>query len=138
MNEAKMHKTLKESVEQLANLQRTTHDKFCSYDAFNNRYTVEYKSRRKFFHGSTQIEKMKFDKNTRIDGKEFLYVVFDGVDKVQVWNVSKLAAADYDFKWRELMCPKTTDFSNNEKIAKMVGELKWTDAIKTIQVKEKN
>ena len=130
-----MHQIVTKHIPKLDDLKRTAErDKFCSYDAENDHVVVEYKSRRKFYEVSTQLEKPKYDKNMS-DKRQYLYVVFDGVDKVQLWNVSKLTEMGYDFKWGEKLCPATTDFGRNELIPKTVGELKWVDAHHTLQVK---
>ena len=90
MNETIMHDLVTKHVPRLDDLKRTTRDRFCSYDAYNDHVIVEYKARRKFYEGSTQLELPKYEKNMS-DKRQYLYVVYDGVDKIQLWNVTKLA-----------------------------------------------
>ena len=137
MNEAQLHSIVKSNIKQLSDIERTTYDKFCSYDAYNGKGIIEYKCRRKWYKGGTQLEKPKFDKNIKDPDRDYIYIVYDGVGRVHVWNVSKLMRNDYDFQWTTRMCPKTTDFNRNEYIEKTVGILKWDDAIFTLQVKPK-
>ena len=134
MNETIMHDLVTKHVPRLDDLKRTTRDRFCSYDAYNDHVIVEYKSRRKFYEGSTQLELPKYEKNMS-DKRQYLYVVFDGVDKIQIWNVTKLDQMGYDFKWTQRLCPETTDFDRKEMVHKDVGELAWKDAHHTLQLK---
>ena len=143
MNEKQMHDTVVKHIHELGLLKRAD-DKFSRYDAEHNQCIVEYKSRRKFYK-TTQIEKDKLEANMRIaedKNKAFLYIVFDGYDKIQVFNISKLVEQDYDFQWGTKWCPATTDFGgqamNGVKIPKDVGEICWSKAMRTIKLKRKD
>lgn len=143
MNEKQMHDFVTKHINELG-LLRLAEDKYSRYDAEHNRCIVEYKARRKFWK-TTQIEKDKLEANLRIaeeKGKAFLYVVFDGFDKIQVFNINKLVDNGYDFKWDTKWCPATTDFGgqpmNGEKIPKKVGEIAWDQAIRTLQLKRRD
>lgn len=101
-----------------------TDDKFCSYDAENERYIVEIKSREKQYR-SWVIEKKKFDGN--IDksvelGKKFIYLTeYNG--RILTWNIHNLVLDNYDFQWTEIPMPQTTEFEDTKTITKVVGFL---------------
>ena len=135
MNEEQLHNLLTKQVSKLSDLKRTTYDPYCSYDATNEKVVVEYKCRRKYYEGSTQLEKPKFEKNLEVDDKQYLYCVYDGVDTVHIWNISWLVRDGYDFNWHIKMCPATTDFERNTMIEKTVGELRWDDSLYSFKVK---
>ena len=99
-------------------------DKYSPYDAENERYIVEVKSRDKQYR-SWAIEKKKFDSNivkcieTR---KAFVYLTeYNG--KIMTWNIHKLVRKGYDFQWTEIPMPKTTEFEKTKTITKVVGFL---------------
>ena len=134
MNEEQLHQLVTKNVPALKDLKRTTHDKYCTYDAESENVVVEYKCRRKFYKDSTQLEKKKYDANME-DGRGYLYIVYDGVDKIQIWNLTWLTRDEYDFNWHTKLCPQTTDFKHNDYVEKEVGELKWEDSLHTIEVR---
>ena len=99
-------------------------DPYSSYDAENERYIVEVKSRDKEYK-SWAIEKKKFDSNivkcieTR---KAFVYLTeYNG--KIMTWNIHKLVRKGYDFQWTAIPMPKTTEFGDTKTITKVVGFL---------------
>ena len=99
-------------------------DKYSPYDAENERYIVEVKSRDKQYR-SWAIEKKKFDSNivkcieTR---KAFVYLTeYNG--KIMTWNIHKLVRKGYDFQWTAIPMPKTTEFGDTKTITKVVGFL---------------
>ena len=99
-------------------------DPYSSYDAENERYIVEVKSRDKQYR-SWAIEKKKFDSNivkcieTR---KAFVYLTeYNG--KIMTWNIHKLVRKGYDFQWTAIPMPKTTEFGDTKTITKVVGFL---------------
>jgi hypothetical protein len=101
-----------------------SHDPYSSYDAENERYIVEVKSRDKEYR-SWAIEKKKFDSNivkcieTR---KAFVYLTeYNG--KIMTWNIHKLVRKGYDFQWTAIPMPKTTEFENTKTVTKVVGFL---------------
>jgi hypothetical protein len=97
---------------------------YSSYDAENERYIVEVKSRDKQYK-SWAIEKKKFDSNIVKcieTGKAFVYLTeYNG--KIMTWNIHKLVRKGYDFQWTEIPMPKTTEFENTKTITKVVGFL---------------
>ena len=97
---------------------------YSSYDAENEKYIVEVKSRDKEYR-SWAIEKKKFDSNivkcieTR---KAFVYLTeYNG--KIMTWNIHKLVRKGYDFQWTAIPMPKTTEFGDTKTITKVVGFL---------------
>ena len=97
---------------------------YSSYDAENDRYIVEVKSRDKKYR-SWAIEKKKFDSNivkSVETGKMFVYLTeYNG--KIMTWNIHKLVRKGYDFQWTEIPMPKTTEFKDTKTITKVVGFL---------------
>ena len=97
---------------------------YSSYDAENERYIVEVKSRDKQYR-SWAIEKKKFDSNIVKcieTGKAFVYLTeYNG--KIMTWNIHKLVRKGYDFQWTEIQMPKTTEFENTKTVTKVVGFL---------------
>ena len=99
-------------------------DPYSSYDAENERYIVEVKSRDKEYK-SWAIENKKFDSNIVKcieTGKAFVYLTeYNG--KIMTWNIHKLVRKDYDFQWTAIPMPKTTEFGDTKTITKVVGFL---------------
>jgi len=97
---------------------------YSSYDAENERYIVEVKSRDKQYK-SWAIEKKKFDNNIVKcieTGKAFVYLTeYNG--KIMTWNIHKLVRKGYDFQWTEIPMPKTTEFEDTKTVTKVVGFL---------------
>ena len=97
---------------------------YSSYDAENERYIVEVKSRDKEYR-SWAIEKKKFDSNIVKcieTGKAFVYLTeYNG--KIMTWNIHNLVRKDYDFQWTAIPMPKTTEFEDTKTITKVVGFL---------------
>ena len=97
---------------------------YSSYDAENERYIVEVKSRDKEYR-SWAIEKKKFDSNIVKcieTGKAFVYLTeYNG--KIMTWNIHKLVRKGYDFQWTEIPMPRTTEFEDTKTVTKVVGFL---------------
>ena len=97
---------------------------YSSFDAENERYIVEVKSRDKQYK-SWAIEKKKFDSNIVKcieTGKAFVYLTeYNG--KIMTWNIHKLVRKGYDFQWTEIPMPKTTEFEDTKTVTKVVGFL---------------
>ena len=106
-----------------------TENPFCSYDAINDTYIVEIKSRSKEYN-SWMIERDKFMSNIEKSietGKAFIYLTeYNG--KIMTWNINKLIASETDFFWQSRPMPKTTEFDNNNTVDKEVGFLYEKDA----------
>lgn len=104
-------------------------DPYSTYDASNERYIVEIKSREVEYDGWI-IEKKKFDSNIVISvetGKTFVYLT-EYKGKIMTWNIHKLVRKNYNFTWEERSMPKTTEFIDNDSITKSVGYLYEKDA----------
>ena len=128
MKQAEVIKELNNLYPNMDNLQETE-DPFCSYDAINDTYIVEIKSRDKTYD-SWIIEKKKFDSNiikAIEENKSFIYLT-ECNGKVMTWNINRMIAAEYDFKWELRDMPSTTEFDNNHMISKEVGYLFEADA----------
>ncbi len=99
-----------------------TADKYCTFDAYDDAYVVEFKCRRT--HYDTQmIEHKKFTANleeANSSGKEFLYIISTPSGEY-IFNVSKLASDDYDFAWEDRRLPSHTDFAGATHKDKRVG-----------------
>ena len=97
---------------------------YSTYDAENERYIVEVKSRDKQYR-SWAIEKKKFDNNIVISvetGKMFVYLTeYDG--KIMTWNIHNLVRKGYDFQWSPIPMPRTTEFEDTKTVTKVVGFL---------------
>ena len=99
-------------------------DPYSSYDAENERYIVEVKSRDKQYR-SWAIEKKKFDSNIvkcMEKNKAFVYLT-EYKGKIMTWNIHKLVRKGYDFQWTEIPMPKTTEFQDTKTVSKVVGFL---------------
>ena len=106
-----------------------TENPFCSYDAINDTYIVEIKSRSKEYD-SWMIERDKFMSNIEksiVTGKAFIYLTEYNC-KIMTWNINKLIASETDFFWQSRPMPKTTEFDNNNTVDKEVGFLYEKDA----------
>jgi hypothetical protein len=99
-------------------------DPYSSFDAENERYIVEVKSRDKQYR-SWVIERKKFDSNivqSVEKNKMFVYLTeYNG--KIMTWNIHNLVLKGYDFQWTEQLMPQTTEFNNTKPITKVVGFL---------------
>jgi hypothetical protein len=97
---------------------------YSSFDAENERYIVELKSRDKQYR-SWVIEKKKFDSNivkSVEKNKMFVYLT-EYKGKIMTWNIHNLVRKGYDFQWTEQLMPQTTEFNNTKPITKVVGFL---------------
>ena len=99
-------------------------DRYSTYDAENENYIVEVKSRDKKYR-SWAIEKKKFDSN--IDkavetGKMFVYLTEYKGD-IMTWNINNLVLTGYDFQWTKIPMPQTTEFQDTKTVTKEVGFL---------------
>ena len=99
-------------------------DRYSTYDAENENYIVEVKSRDKKYR-SWAIEKKKFDSN--IDkavetGKMFVYLTEYKGD-IMTWNINNLVLTGYDFQWTKIPMPQTTEFEDTKTVTKEVGFL---------------
>ena len=99
-------------------------DPYSSYDAENERYIVEVKSRDKQYK-SWAIEKKKFDSNIikcMEKNKAFVYLT-EYKGKIMTWNIHKLVRKGYDFQWSPIQMPQTTEFNDKNTVTKVVGFL---------------
>ena len=104
-------------------------DPYSTYDAENERYIVEVKSRDKKYD-SWIIERKKFDSNLLYSmnvNKMFVYLT-EHNGKIMTWNIHNLLNSLYDFGWTKMELPATTEFNDKEKIQKEIGYLYEVDA----------
>ena len=99
-------------------------DQYSPYDFECKFYIIEVKAR-DVDYPDWLIEKIKFDKNLELSNKmdkEFLYLTeYAGIG--YIYNVNKLVANNYHFKWQKKMLPQTTEFSRKNWVEKEVGFL---------------
>ena len=104
------------------------------FDAENKIYIVEIKHRHKYYN-DVVIEFDKYSYNllyANHKSKYFLYVVSMG-DYIYVFNISKLVRAKHKFNWEWRDMPKQTEFSQTEKVKKLVGYISTSLASKKIK-----
>lgn len=92
---------------------------YSNYDAEDDNYIVEVKCRNAYYKDK-MLETYKFlkcIKEAQSKDKQFLYIVEDPKG-VWVYNCSKYLQDIVDFENVEILCPKTTEFSNNSKTSK--------------------
>ena len=126
---------LREHQTPLADLAPST-DSMCRWDAENAAYIVELKNRPGKQYPDTLIERSKYDAllaEAETSGRKALYVV-QSAGRIYIWNLTRLARLDYNFKWHTRGCRATTEFANTGYINKEVGYLQWTDARVVIDV----
>ena len=110
----------------LVPLQSTeTTNQFEHYDAENNSFMVEIKSR-DYRYADWLIEKYKYEENmelARISNRMFVYVTeFDG--DIYVWNMYDLAWLGYEIHWEnDKSMPNTTEFGDRGRRYKSVAYL---------------
>tara|TARA_A100001201_G_scaffold85241_2_gene75421 strand:+ start:287 stop:703 length:417 start_codon:yes stop_codon:yes gene_type:complete len=102
-----------------------TTNQFEHYDAENNSFMVEIKSR-DYRYADWLIEKYKYEENmelARISNRMFVYVTeFDG--DIYVWNMYDLAWLEYELKWEnDKSMPNTTEFGDRGRRYKSVAYL---------------
>lgn len=132
-SEATILETLENHCEPLKDIRLVLDDKFCSYDAYNDDYILEFKTRYKRYDDRTQAEQKKIEKNLALAeelGKKFLYVVSDPIG-LYVFSISKMIKDGYKFEWVVTRCPATSAFNRREYINKDVcyinfGEAHWS------------
>ena len=99
-------------------------DPYSTYDAENERYIVEVKSRDKQYR-SWAIEKKKFDSNIvkSVEKRKMFVYLTEYNGNIMTWNIHNLVRKGYDFQWSKIPMPQTTDFEDNEVVVKEVGFL---------------
>ena len=104
-------------------------DTYSPFDFECSLYIIEIKARDTDYPDWV-IEQIKVTKNSQIakeKGKDFLYLTeFGGTG--YVYNITKLLARDYDFRWQVKRMPETTEFSRTNWVDKDVGFLLKEDA----------
>ena len=100
-------------------------DPFSSYDAYNDKYIVEIKSRDAQYP-SWIIEREKFAANIDVavkEGKQFVYLT-EYRGKIITWNINTMVKnVNFNIEWEERLMPATTEFENNNPVFKQVGHL---------------
>ena len=104
-------------------------DTYSPFDFECGLYIIEIKARDTDYPDWV-IEQIKVTKNSQIakeKGKDFLYLTeFGGTG--YVYNITKLLARDYDFRWQVKRMPETTEFNRSNWVDKDVGFLLKEDA----------
>ena len=104
-------------------------DEYSPYDAENQHYLVEIKSRDTKYD-SWIIQEDKYETNLTLaaeSGRKFIYLnEYKG--NIHTWNITDLTNSDYNFNWTERPMPTTTRFENTENKSKRVGYLFEADA----------
>ena len=138
MNERLVCEWLNKKLFKKNNLKLTWDDKFKSWDVFNKNYIGELKHRHmpyyKYRNEGYILEKLKFtklieeseNKKKYPDGADILYInsFDDTAGTIAIWNLSDLIKKNYSFNWHLKSMKKTTYFSNNSQIKKMISLLK--------------
>ncbi len=102
---------------------------YSRFDAIDNKNIYEVKCRGKLYD-KVLIEFDKYSFNlmySQTFDKNFLYVV--EMDKIYIFNISKLYMFDYNFNWEWKDLPRQTEFNKTEKIKKLVGYIDISQAI---------
>jgi hypothetical protein len=99
-------------------------DEYSPYDAENELYLIEIKSRDTKYR-SWVIQEDKYKTNLALaaeSGRKFIYLnEYKG--SIHTWNITDLTDSGYDFQWKEIPMPKTTEFEDTNTITKVVGFL---------------
>ena len=102
-----------------------TTNQFEHYDAENNSFMVEIKSR-DYRYADWLIEKYKYEENmelARISSRMFVYVTEFDRD-IYVWNMYDLAWLGYEIHWEnDKSMPNTTEFGDRGRRYKSVAYL---------------
>jgi hypothetical protein len=105
-------------------------DQFSPFDFECDKYTIEVKCRSKVWD-PWFIEKIKYDANMEIaksKNKDFIFLT--EVDKtVYLYNISKLTNLGRKFEWTTKLLPNSTEFTNTDKIEKLVNFLYVREAL---------
>ena len=97
----------------------TSEDQYNSYDAEDDKYIVEVKTRYDYYKDKL-IEAFKLYSNfhkAEVMGKQFLYVLTDPKG-FYVYNITKLMPQIIEFKVVPIRCEATTMFGNKSKVTK--------------------
>ena len=105
-------------------------DQFSSFDFECDKYIIEVKCRSKVWD-PWFIEKIKYDSNMEVaQSKEKDFIFLTEVDKtVYLYNISKLTKLGREFKWTTKLLPNSTEFTNTDKIEKLVSYLYVREAL---------
>ena len=105
-------------------------DQFSPFDFECDKYIIEVKCRSKVWD-PWFIEKIKYDANMEIaqsKNKDFIFLT--EVDKtVYLYNISKLTKLGRKFEWTTKLLPNSTEFTNTDKIEKLVSYLYVREAL---------
>jgi len=105
-------------------------DQFSPFDFECDKYIIEVKCRSKVWD-PWFIEKIKYDANMEIaQSKDRDFIFLTEVDKtVYLYNISKLTNLGRKFEWTTKLLPNSTEFTNTDKIEKLVNFLYVREAL---------
>ncbi len=96
--------------------------KYNRFDAYNDKSIFEVKHRHTFYY-DVIIEFDKFSYNyayARVNNLNFIYAV-EMNDIIYIFDIVNLVKEGFNFNWKWIDMPKTTEFDKKEKIQKYVG-----------------
>ncbi len=139
-NERKMYDLVKECIPSLSDI-NWSKDKYARFDAYNGLAICEFKYRKGRQYADTMIEKEKWQAMKDLNNGRVCAYIVQSAGKIYIFNLNKLAKEEYDYKWADRNCYKTSEFHNQamnqQKVSKLVGYIQWDEAIYTIDVKTK-
>lgn len=104
-------------------------DEYSPYDAENDYYLVEIKSRDTKYD-SWIIQEDKYITNLKLandSNRKFIYLN-EYQKNILTWNITDLTDSGYNFNWTQRPMPTTTRFKNTDNKNKRVGYLFEADA----------
>jgi len=129
MEETDIVNCLNELYEDVMGKLTLAEDEYSPYDAENELYLVEIKSRdTKYDSWIIQEDKYKTNLALAINsGRKFIYLnEYKG--NIHTWNITDLTDSGYNFNWTERPMPTTSRFKNRDNKNKRVGYLYESDA----------
>ena len=130
-NEKRTYDKVVETLPTMSDL-KWSEDKYCRYDAYNDKTIMEFKFRKGRKYEDTMIEFSKYNNlKSHSSGRVAIYAV-ETENKIYLFNLNRLEHNNYDYKWETRDCNKTTEFHsqdfNGMKVPKKVGYIGWNEA----------
>jgi hypothetical protein len=135
MTEQEIASVIMNHYPKMSKLRKAT-DEFSYFDYENDKYLLEFKSR-KTNYPTWIIEYKKLDRNKKLAdsvNKDFVYVT-EAFGVIYIWNVSKLIRSNYNFNFEMIDAPISSELpnkKNGEMTLKQVGYLDTNDSVKII------
>ncbi len=101
-----------------------SNDKYEHYDAENLTTIIEIKVRYQDYDKHI-IERYKYERNIEHslnENRNFYYVV-NYLNKLYIWDINYLDGIGYNYLWKTKKLARSTYFTNNNEIDKVVGYL---------------